>query len=121
VLPQTGLVELLVIIEFGKLLSLFEIWLLVKEAEREEERWRADPSVTQVDDPTTRRSGGHFAEGMSKTPPGSARERSGVIVYVVCTLPMADGKWKLRVKERRSPITNGLTAVGGANTKLRLF
>ena len=41
---------------------------LVNGEEEGEEGRRADPPVTQVDDPPTRRSGGHFAVGVSKAP-----------------------------------------------------
>jgi hypothetical protein len=71
--------------------------------------------VTQSDDPP---SGGHFAVGMSKTPPGTARERSRVIVHVVGALDLANGKYARSVVASESPIPNGETAVGGAKTKL---
>jgi len=71
--------------------------------------------VTQSDDPP---SGGHFAVGMSKTPSGSARERSRVIEHVVGALDVAHGKHTGRVVASESPIPNGMTAVGGAKTKL---
>lgn len=72
-------------------------------------------SVTQSDDP---RSGGHFVKGTSKTPPRSARERSRVIVHGVSALHMADRKHARSHVGRESPISNGLTTVGGANTRL---
>lgn len=68
-------------------------------------------SVTQSDDPL---SGGHFSLGVSKPPPRSAREGSRVIVYVVSALNIAHGE---NVVKERCPISNGLTAVGGAKTR----
>jgi hypothetical protein len=69
--------------------------------------------VTQTDDPL---SGGHLPLGTSKAPPWSARERR--VVIHVGALEMAHGKHTRRSVARESPISNGLTAVGGANTKL---
>lgn len=74
----------------------------------------AGMSVTHSDDP---RSGGHFDLGVSKPPPGSARERSGVIVHIVGALHLANRKHTRLDVESYSPISNGLTAVGGAKTK----
>jgi len=71
--------------------------------------------VTQSDDPL---SGGHLALGMSNAPPGSTRERSRVVVHVAGALHVADGKYTRSNVSSESPIPNGLTAVGGANTKL---
>jgi hypothetical protein len=68
--------------------------------------------VTHFDDP---RSGGHLALGVSKAPPGPAREGSRVIVHVVGALHLADGKYAS--VESYSPISNGLTAVVGAKTR----
>jgi len=69
--------------------------------------------VTQSDDP---RSGGHLEVGASKTPPGSAREGSGIVVHIVLALNMAHSEHAC-VGEG-SPISNGLTSVGGAKTRL---
>ena len=69
--------------------------------------------VTHSDDP---RSGGHFALGVSKAPPGPARERSRIVVHVISALHLAHSK-HTRSVESYSPISNGLTAVGGAKTK----
>lgn len=77
----------------------------------------ARPPVTRSDDPL---SGGHFALGMSKTPSRSARERSRIIVHVVSALQVAYGNYIWSVVASESPISNGLTAVGGAKTKLLL-
>jgi len=75
--------------------------------------------VTQSDDP---RSGGHLGLGTSKPPPGPARESSRVIVHVVGALEMAHGKHTgLGVERESSPIPNGLTAVGGAKTRLFFY
>jgi len=104
------------------------IWLLIglvgfSEGEGENDEsgdWEiigARLPVTQSDDPL---SGGHFALGMSKTPSGSARERSRVIVHVVGALHVADGKYTRSVVGSESPIPNGVTAVGGAKTRLLL-
>jgi hypothetical protein len=73
--------------------------------------------VTQSDDPL---SGGHLALGMSKTPSGTTRESSRVIVHVICALDVAHCKYIGSVVASESPISNGLTAVGGAKTKLLL-
>ena len=70
--------------------------------------------VTQSDDP---RSGGHFALGVSKAPPGPSRERSRVVVHVVRALHVAHSKDARLVVEVESPISNGLTTVGGAKTR----
>lgn len=72
-------------------------------------------SVTQSDDP---RSGGHFAVGTSKPPPGPARERSRVVVHGIGALQMAHRKHARSHVGIESPISNGLTTVGGANTRL---
>jgi len=69
--------------------------------------------VTQIDDPL---SGGHLTLGVSKAPPGPARERSRIIVHIVSALHLAHSK-HARSVESYSPISNGLTAVGGAKTK----
>jgi hypothetical protein len=45
------------------------------------------------------------------TYPGSARERSRVIVHVVGALHVADGKYTRSVVASESPIPNGVTAV----------
>jgi hypothetical protein len=85
----------------------------------EEDMFKSDARlpVTQSDDP---RSGGHFALGASKAPPGSARERSGIIVHIVGALKVANSKdgGFVSVARKRSPISNGLTTVGGAKTRL---
>jgi len=70
--------------------------------------------VTQSDDP---RSGGHFALGVSKAPPRPSRERGRVEVLVVRALDMAHRKDARLVVEVESPISNGLTTVGGAKTR----
>jgi len=57
-----------------------------------------------------------LALGVSKAPPGPARERSGVIVHIVGALHLADSK-HTRSVESYSPISNGLTTVGGAKTR----
>lgn len=75
-------------------------------------------SLTQSDDPL---SGGHLALGVSKTPPRPSRERSGVVVDVVHPLKVADCKHIGPVVKGRSPIPNGLTAVGGAKTRLGIY
>jgi len=74
-------------------------------------------SVTQSDDPL---SGGHFAVGTSKPPPRPARERSRVVVHRIGVLQMADRDHARSHVGRESPISNGLTTVGGANTRLRI-
>jgi hypothetical protein len=70
--------------------------------------------VTQSNDP---RSGGHFALAMSKAPLGSAREGSRVVVFVVAALHVADSEDRRLSVTGESPISNGLTAVGGAKTR----
>lgn len=86
----------------------------VERSEGEEGNDGARLSVTQSDDPL---SGGHFTLGMSKTPPGPARERSRVVVHRVVALNVANGKHARSHVGRESPISNGSTAVGGANTR----
>lgn len=81
----------------------------------EEGKVGARLSVTQSDDPL---SGGHFALGVSKPPPGPARERGRVIVPRVVALHVAHCKHARSHVGVESPISNGLTAVGGANTRL---
>jgi len=71
--------------------------------------------VTQSDDPL---SGGHFALGTSKPPLRSAREGSGVVVHIVAAFEVANGNYVRRRVGRESPISNGLTTVGGAKTRL---
>jgi len=80
----------------------------------EDEKIGVRLSVTQSGDPL---SGGHLALGMSKTPPGPARERGRVIVHGVVALDVADSKHARNHVGRESPISNGSTAVGGANTR----
>jgi len=88
----------------------------VSEAGEEEGNMdSAKLSVTQFDDPL---SGGHFAGGASKAPPGSARERSRVVVHGIGALHMGHRKHARSHVGRESPISNGLTTVGGANTRL---
>lgn len=72
-------------------------------------------SVTQSDDPL---SGGHFALGMSKPPPRPAREGSRVVVHRAVALEVANSDHARSHVGRESPISNGLTTVGGANTRL---
>jgi len=81
----------------------------------EEENVGVRLSVTQSGDPL---SGGHFALGVSKPPPGPARERSRIIVPRVVALHMAHCKHARSHVGVASPISNGLTTVGGANTRL---
>jgi len=81
----------------------------------EVEKMDARLPVTQPDDPL---SGGHFALGTSKPPLGSTRESSGVVVHVVTT-KMTNGKHTRHVSREESPISNGLTTVGGAKTRFR--
>lgn len=62
-------------------------------------------SVTQSGDPL---SGGHFCEAASKAPPGSARERSRVVIHILSALHLADSENRRRrsgVSE--GPISNG--------------
>lgn len=88
------------------------------EEETELVRWEsredAGLPVTQSNDP---RSGGHFALGTSKAPPRPSRERSGIVVHVVGALEMAHSKHTRLIVESESPISNGLTTVGGAKTR----
>jgi len=63
-------------------------WELGKADGRLVEILDARLSVTQSNDPL---SGGHFALGTSKTPPGPATEGSGIVVHVVSAFEMADG------------------------------
>jgi hypothetical protein len=70
--------------------------------------------VTQSDDPL---SGGHFAFGTSKPPPGTAREGGRIIVHIVVTFQMANCKHTRCSVGRESPISNGSTTVGGAKTR----
>lgn len=91
--------------------------MLVGEVEKEEggeEENSAGPSVTQSNDPL---SGGHFALGMSKAPLGSAREGSRVVVLVSAALHLADCEYRRLSVVVEGPISNGLTAVGGAKTR----
>jgi len=81
----------------------------------EENREDAGLPVTQSNDP---RSGGHFALGTSKAPPRPSRERSGIVVHVVSALEMAHSKHTRLIVESESPISNGLTTVGGAKTRI---
>jgi hypothetical protein len=74
----------------------------------------AELPVTRFDDP---RSGGHFALGTSKAPPGPPREGSRIIVHIVVALEVANSKYAWLVVEGDSPIPNGLTTVGGAKTR----
>jgi len=83
------------------------------ESGEEEKEAGAGMPVTHSDDP---RSGGHLALGVSKAPPGPAREGSRIIVHIVSALQLAHSK-HTRSVESYSPISNGLTAVGGAKTR----
>jgi len=75
--------------------------------------------VTQSDDPP---SGGHFGLGASKAPPRSAREGSRIIIHIICALKLAHGKHiGFVVESKRSPISNGLTPVGGAKTRFLIY
>jgi len=79
------------------------------------EKFDAGLPVTQSNDP---RSGGHLGLGTSKAPPGPSGEGGGVVVHVVFALEVADRKHtRIGVKGKRSPISNGLTTVGGAKTR----
>lgn len=99
---------------------------MLYEETGEEEKLDAGLPVTQPDDP---RSGGHFSKGTSKAPleigdsakesrgiqqrthPGSAGERSRVIIDIVGALHLADSENTGSGVKRDSPISNGLTAV----------
>ncbi len=53
----------------------------------------------------------HRSQG-GNTNPGSARERSRVVVHVVGALHLANSKYaRISVERERSPISNGLTTV----------
>lgn len=105
----------------GFLVAVLQDEIELEKEEGEEERgeegkYDAGLSVTQSNDP---RSGGHFALGVSKAPPGPARDR-GIIDQIVGAFEMADGENTRRGVERESPIPNGLTTVGGAKTRFGL-
>jgi len=86
-----------------------------EEVEEEEmENVDAGLPVTQSDDPL---SGGHFDLGTSKPPPGPPREGSRVVVHVLGAIYVANSQNTRRSVGRESPISNGLTTVGGAKTK----
>jgi hypothetical protein len=70
-------------------------------------------SVTQSCDPL---SGGHFGVGTSKAPLGSAREGGGIIIFI--SLHVANSDNVRGDVSREGPIPNGLTTVGGADTRL---
>jgi len=72
--------------------------------------------VTQSNDPP---SGGHFSLGTSKAPPGPSREGRIRVLYV-SALELAHRKHTRLVVESNSPISNGLTTVGGAKTRFFL-
>jgi len=75
-------------------------------------------AVTQSGDHP--REGGHFALGVSKMPLCSARERGGVVVEVCGALRLRDC-YDARISERDvSPIPNGATTVGGAETRFAI-
>lgn len=103
----------------------------VSEAGEEGKMDSAKLSVTQFDDPL---SGGHLAGGASKAPlengsakvgtgvgrtreayPGSARERSRVVVHGIGALHVGHRKHARSHVGRESPISNGLTTVAGGD------
>lgn len=112
--------------------SLFGIVCIICSALEGEGDTDAVLPVTQHDDPL---SGGHFTKGTSKAPlgklienvkkkgrtptayPGSARERSRVVIYIVVALNMAYGEHARTDVNRESPISNGLTAVAVADNQ----
>ena len=82
----------------------------------------AGQPVTLSDDPPLRRSGGHFSVGTSKAPRRAARERSRVVINVVCALEGADSE-NIPVSvgvNSASPISNGVTTVA-EDTKASLY
>jgi len=77
----------------------------------------AELSLTQFDDPL---SGGHFVLGVSKAPPRPSRQGGRVVVHIFHALKIRYRKHTRLVVESESPISNGLTTVGGAKTRFRI-